>query len=62
MAAFDLVKINTSRKLAGDPPADDVKYRWVDDGYSHPRLPTADYIRAEAVDYTGSGKKRYWNP
>ncbi len=39
-----------------------MKYRWVDDGYTHPRLPTADYIRAEAVEYLGSGKKRYWNP
>ena len=48
--------------MAGKQPADDVNYRWVDDGYTHPRLPTADYIRAEAVEYFGSGKKRYWNP
>ena len=48
--------------MAGKQPADDVNYRWVDDGYTHPRLPTADYIRAEAVEYFGSGKKCYWNP
>ena len=37
--------------MAGKQPADDVNYRWVDDGYTHPRLPTADYIRAEAVEH-----------
>jgi len=39
-----------------------MKYVWADDGRPSPRHPAADYIRAQASDFSGSPKKKRWNP
>jgi len=61
-AERDYVEKNKDRTTQGASPVKGVRYVWTDDGRPSPRLPASDYIRAEAYDYSGSGKKRMWNP
>lgn len=56
MAERDMTDMNRDRTAQGHPPVAGVRYVWTDDGRPSPRLPAADYIRAEAYDYSGDGK------
>ncbi len=62
MAEKDLTQMNRDRTAHGAQPLQGVRYVWTDDGRPSPRLPAADYIKAQGYDYDGNGKQKMWNP
>ena len=55
----DRVAINKYRKSKGLEPRYNVAYNFTDEGHIQP---SSENLRAEAINYTSSGKKRRWNP
>ena len=62
IAEQDLVNLNRERKAVNASPAQGIRYVWKDEGLPSPRQPTSEMICAQAIDNSGSGKKKKWNP